>query len=84
MKAIIQRVSAAKVTVGDELISSIGRGLCVLVGITHSDTEKDVEYMYTRWVNVGRKASKMNNWKYCVFHNLHSIIGLKEINLIFI
>ncbi|XP_018801154.1 PREDICTED: uncharacterized protein LOC108976485 isoform X2 [Bactrocera latifrons] len=46
MKAIIQRVSAAKVTVGDELISSIGRGLCVLVGITHSDTEKDVEYMY--------------------------------------
>ncbi|XP_018801158.1 PREDICTED: D-tyrosyl-tRNA(Tyr) deacylase 1 isoform X5 [Bactrocera latifrons] len=46
MKAIIQRVSAAKVTVGDELISSIGRGLCVLVGITHSDTEKDVEYIH--------------------------------------
>ncbi|XP_053966836.1 D-aminoacyl-tRNA deacylase [Anastrepha ludens] len=45
MKAIVQRVSAAKVTVGDELISSIGRGLCVLVGITHSDTEKDVEYL---------------------------------------
>ncbi|XP_039967857.1 D-aminoacyl-tRNA deacylase isoform X2 [Bactrocera tryoni] len=48
MKAIIQRVSAAKVTGthnGDELISSIGRGLCVLVGITHSDTEKDVEYI---------------------------------------
>uniref|UniRef100_W8BB04 D-aminoacyl-tRNA deacylase n=1 Tax=Ceratitis capitata TaxID=7213 RepID=W8BB04_CERCA len=45
MKAIVQRVTAAKVTVGDELISSIGRGLCVLVGITHSDTEKDVEYL---------------------------------------
>ncbi|XP_065354414.1 D-aminoacyl-tRNA deacylase [Calliphora vicina] len=45
MKAIVQRVTAAKVTVGEELISSIGRGLCVLVGITQTDTEKDVEYL---------------------------------------
>ncbi|XP_036334171.1 D-aminoacyl-tRNA deacylase isoform X1 [Rhagoletis pomonella] len=50
MKAIVQRVTAAKVTVGDELISSIGRGLCVLVGITHSDTEKDVEYLVRKLV----------------------------------
>ncbi|XP_023297683.2 D-aminoacyl-tRNA deacylase [Lucilia cuprina] len=45
MKAIVQRVTSAKVTVGEDLISSIGRGLCVLVGITHNDTEKDVEYL---------------------------------------
>ncbi|XP_067634129.1 D-aminoacyl-tRNA deacylase 1-like isoform X2 [Eurosta solidaginis] len=45
MKAIVQRVTAAKVTVGDNLISSIGRGLCVLVGITYSDTERDVDYL---------------------------------------
>ncbi|XP_075145438.1 D-aminoacyl-tRNA deacylase isoform X1 [Haematobia irritans] len=45
MKAIVQRVTSAKVTVSEELISSIGRGLCVLVGITHTDTEKDVEYL---------------------------------------
>ncbi|KAM7360201.1 D-aminoacyl-tRNA deacylase [Cochliomyia hominivorax] len=45
MKAIVQRVTVAKVTVGEELISSIGRGLCILVGITHTDTEKDVEYL---------------------------------------
>uniref|UniRef100_A0A1A9V143 D-aminoacyl-tRNA deacylase n=1 Tax=Glossina austeni TaxID=7395 RepID=A0A1A9V143_GLOAU len=45
MKTIVQRVTAAKVTVGEEVISSIGRGLCVLVGITHTDTGKDVEYL---------------------------------------
>ncbi|XP_013112848.1 D-aminoacyl-tRNA deacylase [Stomoxys calcitrans] len=45
MKAIVQRVTSAKVTVSEELVSSIGRGLCVLVGITHSDTEKDAEYL---------------------------------------
>ncbi|KAL9887439.1 D-aminoacyl-tRNA deacylase isoform 2-T2 [Glossina fuscipes fuscipes] len=45
MKMIVQRVTAAKVTVGDEVISSIGRGLCVLIGITHTDGSKDVEYL---------------------------------------
>jgi D-tyrosyl-tRNA(Tyr) deacylase len=34
---LVQRVTRAQVSVGDELISSIGRGLCVLVGVTHSD-----------------------------------------------
>ncbi|KAH8283768.1 hypothetical protein KR054_000911 [Drosophila jambulina] len=45
MRAVIQRVRAAKVTVSDELVSSIGPGLCVLVGIKASDTAKDVDYL---------------------------------------
>ncbi|EDV95088.1 D-aminoacyl-tRNA deacylase isoform X1 [Drosophila grimshawi] len=45
MRAVIQRVKAAKVTVLDELVSSIGPGLCVLVGIKTSDTATDVEYL---------------------------------------
>ncbi|XP_030376414.1 D-aminoacyl-tRNA deacylase isoform X3 [Scaptodrosophila lebanonensis] len=45
MRAIIQRVRAAKVTVLDELVSSIGPGLCVLVGIKAGDTATDVEYL---------------------------------------
>ena len=32
--------------VGDELVSSAGRGLCVLLGISRDDTPKQVEYMY--------------------------------------
>ncbi|XP_041960547.1 LOW QUALITY PROTEIN: D-aminoacyl-tRNA deacylase 1 [Alosa sapidissima] len=45
MKAIIQRVTQASVTVGEQQISSIGRGLCVLLGISTEDTQKDVDYM---------------------------------------
>ncbi|KAH8313816.1 hypothetical protein KR067_012294 [Drosophila pandora] len=45
MRAVIQRVKAAKVTVLDELVSSIGPGLCVLVGIKASDTATDVDYL---------------------------------------
>jgi D-aminoacyl-tRNA deacylase len=38
MRALVQRVTTASVTVGDQVVGSIGPGLCVLVGITHDDT----------------------------------------------
>ena len=37
MRAVVQRVSRALVRVGDETVGEIGQGLCVLVGVTHSD-----------------------------------------------
>uniref|UniRef100_A0A1Q3F3T4 D-aminoacyl-tRNA deacylase n=1 Tax=Culex tarsalis TaxID=7177 RepID=A0A1Q3F3T4_CULTA len=52
MKAIIQRVTTAKVTVGDELVSSIGRGLCVLVGISSDDNANDVDWMARKLLNI--------------------------------
>lgn len=39
MRALVQRVTEANVTVGDETVGAIGAGLCVLVGATHADTE---------------------------------------------
>jgi D-aminoacyl-tRNA deacylase len=45
MRAVIQRVIRASVRVGDDLISSIERGLCVLVGITHEDDQSDIDYL---------------------------------------
>jgi D-tyrosyl-tRNA(Tyr) deacylase len=36
---VVQRVSRASVTVDDEVVGSIGAGLCVLVGVTHDDDE---------------------------------------------
>ena len=37
MRALIQRVTQASVSVGDEIVGEIGVGLCVLVGATHTD-----------------------------------------------
>lgn len=37
MRALVQRVTRASVTVGDEVTGAIGAGLCVLVGVTHDD-----------------------------------------------
>jgi D-tyrosyl-tRNA(Tyr) deacylase len=39
MRALVQRVSRAQVTVDGEIVGEIGRGLCVFVGATHSDTD---------------------------------------------
>ncbi|XP_047119349.1 D-aminoacyl-tRNA deacylase 1-like [Schistocerca piceifrons] len=53
MKAVIQRVLKASVTVDGEVISSIGKGLCVLVGISRDDTEADMEYLARKLLNLG-------------------------------
>ncbi len=39
MRAVVQRVSSASVSVEGEVVGSIGPGLCVLVGVTHHDDE---------------------------------------------
>lgn len=52
MKAVIQRVLKASVTVSDELVSSISNGLCVLVGIARDDTEKDIEFIVRKILNI--------------------------------
>jgi D-aminoacyl-tRNA deacylase len=39
MRALVQRVTEARVRVEDDVIGEIGSGLCVLVGVTHDDTE---------------------------------------------
>ncbi len=39
MRAVVQRVTEATVRVGDEVVGTIGAGLCALVGVTHDDDE---------------------------------------------
>jgi len=45
MRAVVQRVRHASVTVDREIVGEIGIGLVVLLGIARDDTEKDAEYL---------------------------------------
>ncbi|MGD1997241.1 MAG: D-aminoacyl-tRNA deacylase [Anaerolineae bacterium] len=45
MRACVQRVSQAAVTVGGEDVGTIGRGVVVLVGVAHGDTEEEAEWL---------------------------------------
>ena len=45
MKVVVQRSKEAKVTVDGETVGRIERGLVLLVGVTHEDTEEDARYL---------------------------------------
>ncbi len=52
MRAVVQRVLEAGVSVGDDCVGSIGRGLMVLVGVRSDDRAPDVEYIADKIVNL--------------------------------
>jgi D-tyrosyl-tRNA(Tyr) deacylase len=45
MRVVLQRVSKASVTIEGRIAGAIGRGFCLLVGLTHADTEATVDWM---------------------------------------
>lgn len=63
MRLVLQRVSRASVTVDGRVIGSIGRGLLVLVGVTSSDGDAEVEWMAEKVAGIrlfADAAGKMN------------------------
>ncbi len=52
MKALLQRVSKASVSVGGAKVGEIGRGLVVLLGVAVGDTEKDAQYLISKITNL--------------------------------
>ena len=52
MKALLQRVTQASVTVNNEAVGKIGQGLVVLLGVANGDTEKDADYLVNKIINL--------------------------------
>ena len=52
MKALLQRVSRASVSVAGEEVGRIARGLVVFLGVAEGDTEKDAQYLIQKIVNL--------------------------------
>jgi D-aminoacyl-tRNA deacylase len=52
MRALVQRVSRAQVTVEGDAVGQIGPGLCVLVGVTHTDTVETARKLAAKLVNL--------------------------------
>lgn len=63
MRAVVQRVTRAQVSVGGEIVGKIGRGLLVLLGVGKSDMTADADYLVSKilWLRVFEDESgKMN------------------------
>jgi D-tyrosyl-tRNA(Tyr) deacylase len=63
MRAVVQRVTRAKVTVENETIGEINQGLVIFVGVARDDSETDAEYLAAKIVSLrifDDEAGKMN------------------------
>jgi len=62
MRAVVQRVKSSKVEVDGKLVSEIGFGLNILLGICEEDTEEDVKYLVDKILNlrIFEEDEKMN------------------------
>lgn len=52
MKIVIQRVSEASVTINNQVKSSIEHGFLILLGITHDDTQEDIEWLTNKIIGL--------------------------------
>jgi len=52
VKVLLQRVTRASVSVGDEVVGRIGQGLVIFVGVASGDTEKDAQYLAQKTVSL--------------------------------
>ena len=52
MKVLIQRVLSSSVTVEDKIVGKIDKGLLIFVGFTEGDSEKEINYMVDKIINL--------------------------------
>ena len=52
MKAVVQRVKSAHVTVNNTIISNIGNGLMVLLGVQEGDTEREADFLVEKIIHL--------------------------------
>jgi D-aminoacyl-tRNA deacylase len=52
MRAVVQRVSSARVTVNAEVTGEISTGLLILLAVANADTDKDLDYMVDKIVGL--------------------------------
>ena len=52
MRVLLQRAAAGSVTINGECVGKIGKGLVLLIGVTHTDTPDDVDYLVKKCANL--------------------------------
>ena len=81
MRLVVQRSLDSSVTVDGKITGKISSGLVVLVGFTHTDTEKDIDYLIKKLVNLrifDDENHIMNRIQH-LFRNIHNKHMLKYV-----
>ena len=81
MKAVIQRVLRASVTVQGEIVGSIQNGLCVLVGIAKDDTDVDLDFIARKILSLRLFEEDGTAWKKSVMDKDFEVLCVSQFTL---
>ncbi len=82
MKALIQRVTSASVSVSGEEVGRIGGGLCVFVGVAAGDSVKDVEYLVQKTIGLRIFADESGKFNLSVLDVKGELLLVSQFTLI--
>lgn len=81
MRAVVQRVRSASVTVDGEVISSIGPGLLCLIGVKDGDSEADSEFIARKLLNMRLWPTEKKAWDESVVSKGFEVLCVSQFTL---
>ncbi|AKF94980.1 D-aminoacyl-tRNA deacylase [Brevibacillus laterosporus] len=81
MRVVVQKAKASSVSVNGEVVGKIEQGLVLLVGITHEDTLKDVEFVADKVANLRIFEDEQGKMNYSVQDTKGQILSISQFTL---
>jgi D-tyrosyl-tRNA(Tyr) deacylase len=82
MKALVQRVSRASVSVNDRIVGKIGRGLVVFLGVAQGDAKEDASYLANKVVNLRIFADETSKFSLSALDTTGDILIVSQFTLL--
>ena len=82
MKAVVQRVTSARVSVAGELVGSIGPGLVILLGVANGDTEKDADFLAQKIVGLRIMADEAGKFNLSALDKRSELLAVSQFTLL--
>ena len=82
MKALLQRVSKASVSIDNEVVGRIGHGLVVFLGISSKDTDRDAHYLAEKTVNLRIFPDSEGRFNLSILDTLGELLVVSQFTLL--
>ena len=82
MKALVQRVSQASVSVNDRIVGKIGPGLVVFLGVAQGDSKEDTTYLANKMVNLRIFADEASKFSLSALDTKGDILIVSQFTLL--
>lgn len=82
MKALVQRVSRASVSVNDKMVGKIGRGLVVFLGVAQGDSKEDASYLANKVVHLRIFADEASKFSLSALDTRGDILIVSQFTLL--